>query len=100
MISFAKAPKVLNIRHNPKVGLIIETGKDYSDFRRLIIRGYREIIEDPALMATTISTLQKTQSGSSETPRAAILSAQKRVILKITPEKIASWDHTELGGKY
>jgi hypothetical protein len=44
--------------------------------------------------------LQEKQSGKSETPREAILSAPKRVILKITPEKVASWDHTKLGGKY
>lgn len=65
-----------------------------------MIRGHCEIIEDPALVATTIRALQETQSGKSETPREAILSAPKRVILKITPEKIASWDHTKLGGKY
>ena len=100
MTSYGKAQKVLNIRRNPKVGLMIETGKNYGDFRGLMIRGHCEIIEDPALVATTIRMLQDTQSGRSETPREAILSAPKRVILKITPEKIASWDHTKLGGKY
>jgi PPOX class probable F420-dependent enzyme len=100
MTSYAKAQKVLNIRRNPKVGLMIETGKNYGDFRGLMIRGHCEIIEDPALVAATIHTLQENQGGKSETPREAILSAPKRVILKITPEKIASWDHTKLGGKY
>jgi PPOX class probable F420-dependent enzyme len=100
MTSYAKAQKVLNIRRNPKVGLMIETGKNYADFRGLMIRGHCEIIEDPALVAATIQTLQEKQSGRTETPREAILSAPKRVILKITPEKVASWDHTKLGGKY
>ena len=67
----------------------------YAAYRRLA-----EIIEDPALVAATIQTLQATQSGKTEAPREAILSAPKRVILKITPEKVASWDHTKLGGKY
>jgi PPOX class probable F420-dependent enzyme len=100
MTSYGKAQKVVNIRRNPKVGLMIDAGKNYNDFRGLMIRGHCEIIEDPALVATTIRELQATQSGRSETPREAILSAPKRVILKITPEKIASWDHTKLGGKY
>jgi len=100
MTSYGKAQKVLNIRRNPKVGIMIETGKNYGDFRGLMIRGHCEIIEDPALVAETIRTLQEAQSGKSEAPREAILSAPKRVILKITPEKVASWDHTKLGGKY
>jgi len=100
MTSYGKAQKVLNIKRNPKVGVMIETGKNYGDFRGLMIRGHCEIIEDPTLVAATIQTLQEKQSGKSETPREAILSAPKRVILKITPEKFASWDHTKLGGKY
>jgi hypothetical protein len=40
--------------------------------------------------------LQEKQSEKAETPREAILRAPKRVILKLTPEKIASWDHTKL----
>jgi len=100
MTSYGKAQKILNIRRNPKVGIMIESGKNYGDFRGLMIRGHCEIIEDPALVAATIQTLQAMQSGKTEAPREAILSAPKRVILKITPEKVASWDHTKLGGKY
>ena len=100
MTSYAKAQKVVNIKRNPKVGLMIETGKNYGDFRGLMIRGHCDIIEDSALVAGIIQELQAKQSGKSETPREAVASAPKRVILKITPEKVASWDHTKLGGKY
>jgi hypothetical protein len=79
---------------------MIETGKNYGDFRGLMIRGHCDIIEDSALVAGIIQGLQAKQSGKSETPREAVASAPKRVILKITPEKVASWDHTKLGGKY
>ena len=100
MTSYAKAQKVVNIRRNAKVGLMIETGKNYGDFRGLLIRGHCDIIEDSALVAGVIQELQAKQSGKTETPREAVASAPKRVILKITPEKVASWDHTKLGGKY
>jgi len=100
MTSYGKAQKVLNIRRNPKVGVMIEAGKNYGDFRGLMIRGHCDIVEDPKLVAGIIQELQANQSGRSEAPREAIASAPKRVILKITPEKVASWDHTKLGGKY
>jgi hypothetical protein len=37
---------------------------------------------------------------ATERPRAATDSAPKRVVLKITPEKTTSWDHSKLGGVY
>ena len=30
----------------------------------------------------------------------AIQSAPKRVVLKVVPDKVVSWDHSKLGGKY
>ena len=41
-------------------------------------------------------------AGASATPRRKETSdsAAKRVVLKVTPRKIASWDHSKLGGRY
>jgi PPOX class probable F420-dependent enzyme len=100
MTSYARAQKVINIRRNPKVGLMVETGQSYGDFRGLMIRGHCEIIDDPASVAATMQMMLAKQSRNAEAPREALASAAKRVILKITPEKIASWDHNKLGGKY
>ncbi|MGH7842272.1 MAG: pyridoxamine 5'-phosphate oxidase family protein [Candidatus Binataceae bacterium] len=99
MTSYGKAQKVLNIRRNPKVGVMIETGQSYSDFRAVMIRGLCEIIEEPEVVARTMRELAGNQSEGAA-PRAAASSAPKRVVLKITPYKVASWDHTKLGGKY
>jgi len=99
MTSYAKAQKVVNIRRNPKVGVMIEAGQHYSDFRGLLIRGRCEIIEDPNLVEAFMRKV-RAQQGNPVSPSEALTSAPKRVLLKITPEKVASWDHTKLGGKY
>ncbi|MGH8009611.1 MAG: pyridoxamine 5'-phosphate oxidase family protein [Candidatus Binatia bacterium] len=99
MTSYAKAQKVVNIRRNPKVGVMIETGQSYAEFRGLMIRGHCEIISDRALVEMVIRAAREKQ-GNPVSPTEAINSAPKRVVLKITPEKIASWDHTKLGGRY
>src|ERR1700675_3100973 len=53
MTSYGKAQKVLNIRRNPKVAVMVETGRKYSDLRGVMIRGVCEIIEDlPTVEAT------------------------------------------------
>ena len=101
MTSYAKAQKVLNVRRNPKVGVMIETGERYAEFRGVLIRGHCEIIEDPAQVDMVIRESGKKQTRSGVPPQeAAVASAPKRVVLKVTPEKIASWDHTKLGGRY
>ena len=46
MTSYAKAQKVLNIRRDPRVGVMIETGRQYSEFRAVMIRGHCEVVED------------------------------------------------------
>ena len=46
MTSYAKAQKVLNIRRNPKVGLMIEAGGSYAELRGVMVRGECEIIEE------------------------------------------------------
>ena len=100
MTSYAKAQKVLNIRRNPKVAVMVESGKNYGDFRGVLIRGLCEIIEDPVVVEKTMRELAGNQAGSSSVPRGAVSSAPKRALLKIVPQKISSWDHTKLGGKY
>jgi hypothetical protein len=44
--------------------------------------------------------MARARGASYERPSAANDSAPKRVVLKIIPEKITSWDHTKLGGAY
>jgi PPOX class probable F420-dependent enzyme len=99
MTSYGKAQKVINIRRNPKVGVMIETGQNYADFIGVLLRGTCEIIEDPETVARFMRELGGNQPKDAA-PRAAASSAPKRVVLKITPLKISSWDHRKLGGKY
>jgi PPOX class probable F420-dependent enzyme len=101
MTSYAKAQKVLNIRRNPRVGVLIETGERYTDYRGVMVRGCCEIIEDPTQVETIIQEIgTKNRDMGTNTRSEAVTRARKRVILKVTPEKIASWDHTKLGGRY
>jgi len=98
MTSYGKAQKVVNVRRNPKVGVMVEVGERYADFRGIMIRGHCEVIEDPQVVKETMRLAG--ESATAAVPSGAVSSAPKRVVLKITPYRIASWDHTKLGGKY
>jgi PPOX class probable F420-dependent enzyme len=97
MTSYAKAQKVLNVRRNSHVGLMVETGSTYGELRGVMVRGTCEIIED----VETVRRVMNRRRGTPESGRhGSTDSAPKRVVLKITPEKTTSWDHRKLGGRY
>jgi PPOX class probable F420-dependent enzyme len=99
MSSYGKAQKVLNVRRNPKVAVMIESGTDYPELKGLMIRGRCEIIDKPEEVWSLMrQTREKRGEGVSTEEDAQLkVRAQKRVILKIVPEKVASWDHSKLG---
>jgi len=98
MTSYGKAQKVLNIRRNPKVGVMIETGAAYAELKGVMVRGDCELIEDPDAVAEVLGWLGEGRSTSR--PAGATRSAPKRVALKIIPRKTMTGDHSKLGGRY
>ena len=68
MTSYAKAQKVLNVRRDPRVGVMIETGSRYSEFRAVMIRGHCEVIEDAALVESIIRDVAAKQAGRAASP--------------------------------
>lgn len=98
MTSYAKAQKVANIRRNPKVALMVETGDSYGELRGVMIRGPCQIIEGAAAVTAAFAVMRRARGGSANA--AALASAAKRVVLRIIPEKVTSWDHGKLAGRY
>ena len=100
MTSYGKAQKVVNIRRNPKVALMIEDGNAYAELRGVMVRGHCEIIEGAEAVRATFAAMAEARGTTAARPRASVDSAPKRVVLKIIPEKVTSWDHSKLGGAY
>src|SRR6202051_4648289 len=100
MTSYGKAQKVVNIRRNPKVGLMVETGSAYAELKGIMVRGHCEIIEGMEAVQQVFAWSAEARGESYSRPAGASSSAPKRVVLKIVPHKIMSWDHQKLGGRY
>src|SRR5579863_2523817 len=81
MTSYGKAQKVLNIRRNPKVGIMVETGGAYAELKGVMARGECEVIEDPERVGEVFAWMR---GGRAEPrPSGASQSVPKRVVLKI-----------------
>jgi PPOX class probable F420-dependent enzyme len=98
MTSYGKAQKVVNIRRNPKVALMVETGSAYAELKGIMVRGHCEILESAGAVAEVFAWMAEDRR--EPRPAGASRSAPKRVVLKIVPEKTVTWDHSKLGGRY
>jgi len=98
MTSYGKAQKVLNIRRNPKVSLMVEAGSAYAELKGVMVRGHCELLDGPEAVSQVFAWMAEDRQ--EPRPAGASRSAPKRVVLKIVPAKTVTWDHSKLGGRY
>jgi nitroimidazol reductase NimA-like FMN-containing flavoprotein (pyridoxamine 5'-phosphate oxidase superfamily) len=101
--TFAKSQKVLNLRREPKITVMLESGKLYSELKGLVIKGNAEVVDDVELTARVMSLVGSKQAGRPppETiSEGALRQAAKRITVRVHPRDIYSWDHSKLGGRY
>lgn len=102
MTTYAKSQKAVNIRRNPKVALMAESGTTYETLKGVLIRGHAELIVDVDACVRTLTRVQEKMTGAMPEGIEAALQhqARKRVLIKVIPERVSSWDHSKLGGTY
>ncbi|HEX6029837.1 MAG TPA: pyridoxamine 5'-phosphate oxidase family protein [Tepidiformaceae bacterium] len=101
--TFRKSQKVLNLRRDPKLTVMLESGKLYAELKGLVIEGEAEVVEDPQYTAKVMAQVGQKYNGipaPTETPEAALAVASKRVTIRVRPVDEYSWDHSKLGGRY
>ncbi len=101
--TFRKSQKILNLKRNPKITLMLESGKAYTELKGLVIEGQAELIDDPVQTARVQALVGAKYNGipvRTDTPEAALAVASKRVIVRVRPVDVYSWDHNKLGGRY
>ena len=101
--TFAKSQKVLNLRRNPKITCMLEAGKGYAELKGLVMEGEAELIDDTPFIAKVMGLVGAKYNGipaPTDTPEAALKVASKRVVVKVNPVDVFSWDHSKLGGRY
>jgi PPOX class probable F420-dependent enzyme len=105
MTTFRKSQKVRNLRRDPRVALLVEDGVEYAQLRGVVLYGRCEVIDD--LDAVTATLIDITGGAAANDPAAregmakvVQGTAAKRVLLRTRPDRIVSWDHRKLGGRY
>lgn len=107
--SFTKSQKIVNLRRNPKLSVLLESGETYDELKGVMIRGTATLVEDRTTVLSiygAIAAKYRMVGGRSvelddEALEAAFGSyAEKNTAVIVEPLKVASWDHSKLGGGY
>jgi PPOX class probable F420-dependent enzyme len=97
--TYAKSQKVRNLERDPRATLQIEAGDSYDELRGVMLECDVEIERDPRRVLEAGIALAAYHSGEPDEQTSAGIARQapKRVVLRFTPTRIASWDHRKLG---
>ena len=101
--TFTKSQKIVNLKRDPRIAVLVEDGTTYDQLRGVSINARAELVDDPAEVeryAAHIVRKNNPEVPPEMVPQAAKMMAQKRTVVVIRPERIASWDHRKLGGIY
>src|SRR6266498_783728 len=96
--SKAKAQKVLNVRRDPRVTCLVQTGESYEELRGVSIIGTGEIVEEPSrIWDLGVSVVDRYYGPYTEALKPAVEAMiYKRVVIKVNPLRVISWDHRKL----
>jgi PPOX class probable F420-dependent enzyme len=96
--TYTKSQKALNLRRDPRVTCLLETGDAYGELRGVTITGRAELADDYDTVFDVGATVYARYQGDmTHASRAGVeAEARKRVAVFVNPEKTASWDHRKL----
>jgi PPOX class probable F420-dependent enzyme len=106
MTTFRASQKVRNLERDPRVALLVESGEEYAQLKGVVIYGRAEILDDIAIVKQTlVDAGTRTGPALGAEARKGMESvmartASKRVCIRVKPERVVSWDHAKLGGRY
>lgn len=101
MRTFAKSQKVVNLRRDDRMAALFEAGERYADLRGVQLTGAVEVVDDPELVADTVTGLALKYEGldpahAAAFRAAALTRAHKQVALRLRADRVVSWDHRKL----
>lgn len=102
MTTYRKSQKVANLTRDAKAALHVESGVTYEALKGVLIRGNIEIIDDVEVVLDTLKRVTGKMLGVviDNVDDGMRKMAGKRIVMKFTPVKFSSWDHSKLGGVY
>ncbi len=101
MRTYAASQKALNLRRDPRVAVLVESGDRYAELQGVRLSGVVELVEDAEMIADIWTGLAMKYEGLAPEHAdpfrlVALERAGKQVALRLRPSEVVSWDHRKL----
>lgn len=101
--TFTKSQKIVNLKRNPQMAVLLEDGDTYNELRGVSINCEAELVEDyDTVHALHVDVVVRNQPGV--TPEQAEEftreMSKKKTVIRVRPQKVMSWDHRKLDVVY
>ena len=97
----AKSQKAVNLRRDPRIVCAAEAGHSYDELRGVSIEGTTTLIEDqddPEYWAAGVNIWERYQGPYTDEMKPFVeIMMNKRVVVRVEPTRVRSWDHRKLG---
>ena len=100
--TYGASQKVVNLRRDPRISCLVETGEDYFELRGVSITGKARLLEeydDIHALGSRVAERMVRGADLGDLGRDLVdKQARKRVGVVVEPDKVASWDHRKMAG--
>jgi PPOX class probable F420-dependent enzyme len=95
----ARSQKAVNLRRDDRITVLIESGHTYNELKGVSFEGRAEVVDDAdALWAVGVNVWERYTGPYTEEMRPFVeMMLNKRVAVRVIPERTRSWDHGKLG---
>ena len=101
--TYATSQKIKNLERDPRVSALVESGTDYFELAGVSVQGRAEIVRDHDRIREIGSRVSARMAGVDDIADLGDLGRDivekqvlKRVAVLVTPDKVASWDHSKM----
>jgi PPOX class probable F420-dependent enzyme len=94
-----KSQKVVNLRRDPRMSFLVETGDTYDQLRGVALEGTGAIVDDPDVVwDVCVNVFERYNAPYTDELKPFVeLMAHNRVAIRLDVDRIRSWDHRKLG---
>ena len=101
--TYSRSQKIMNLRRNPRISVLLEDGLIYEELRGVMIKGRAVLVDEPDSVqryARAIMERNQPDVDVEHLDEVARHWAAKRTVVVVEPDETVSWDHTKLSGVY
>jgi PPOX class probable F420-dependent enzyme len=101
--TYGKSQKIVNLRRDPRLTVLVATGDKYEELKGVSIGGRAELVDARDEVIRYGEAVYERYWGpiDNDAVREGVRAmGAKRVVVVVKPEKVVTWDHSKLGGAY